>query len=160
MSYMSTKVGEGDQKYYPVNKEKYMGKTGFAVCRSSWETKVCQWLDYTPSVLQWKSEPFGIPYVDPATKDKRGLPKKRRYYPDFIAKIRNNKGELAIWLIEVKPFKETIPPKVTKRKSKKTMLTEEKTWITNQAKWRAAKSYCDRKGWQFKILTERHLILK
>ena len=158
MSYMSTKVGKKDQIYHPVNKEKYMGKEGFAVCRSSWEVNVCRWMDSNPFVLQWKSEPFGIPYIDPSLKDRKGLPKRRRYYPDFLAKIKNRYGNIDVWLIEVKPFKETVPPRKTARKSKKTNIYEDRTWQVNTAKWRAAQAYCDRKGWMFKILTEKQIL--
>lgn len=158
MSYMSDKIGPNDKKYHPVNKEKYMGKTPFAVCRSSWETAVCRWMDSERSVLQWKSEPFGVPYIDPTQKDKRGMPKKRQYFPDFIAKIKNRNGTIDIWLIEVKPHKETIPPRKSNRKAKKTVIYEERTWQVNTAKWKAAQNYCDRKGWKFKILTEKQIL--
>jgi hypothetical protein len=146
-----------DKKYHPVNSEKYMGKTRFAVCRSSWETAVCRWMDANPSVVQWKSEPFGIPYIDPSQLDKRGRPKKRMYYPDFLAKIQSKNG-FHIWLIEVKPYKETIPPKASTRKKQQTKLYEARAWEVNQAKWKAARAYCSRKGWSFKILTEKQIL--
>lgn len=158
MSWMSNKIGKNDIKYTPVNKEKYMGKTRFAVCRSSWELVLCRYLDSNPSVLQWKSEPFGIPYFDPTQRDKKNHLKKRMYYPDFIAKIKNN-NKLQIWLIEVKPYKETMPPKTTAKKKKKTLLREARTWEINQAKWKAAINYCNRKGWKFKILTEKQIMV-
>ena len=34
------------------------------------------------------------------------------------------------------------------------------TYAKNQAKWEAARKYCDKNGWEFKILTEYELILK
>lgn len=158
MSYMTSKIGAKDKLYHPINKNKYMGKEGYAVCRSSWEIKVCQWLDGNKAVLQWKSEPFGIWYFDPTQKDPKGLPKRRRYYPDFIAKIQNRNGKIDIWLIEVKPHKETVPPRKNTRKKKKTLIYEDKTWQVNLAKWKAAQNYCDRKGWRFKILTEKEIL--
>jgi hypothetical protein len=85
------------------------------------------------------------------------MPKKRKYYPDFIAKIKSGDGSIAIWLVEVKPYKATIPPRKNSRKAKKTALYEERTYQVNTAKWRAAQAYCDRKGWKFKILTEKQL---
>ena len=156
---MSNKIGKNDTKYTPINSSKYMGKTRFAVCRSSWEIVVCRWLDSNPSVVQWKSEPFGIPYIDPSQRNKHGQLKKRMYYPDFLAKIQNRHGSLQIWLIEVKPYKETIPPTVTKRKAKKTQINEARTWDINQAKWRAATHYCQSKAWKFKILTEKQILI-
>ena len=159
MSWMSSKIGPNDVKYTPINPEKYMGKTRFAVCRSSWEVAMCRWLDANQGVLQWKSEPFGIPYIDPSQRDKKGQPKRRNYYPDYLAKIQSKLGGVQIWLIEVKPFKETIPPKKTTRKKQKTMVNEARTWEINQAKWRAAQHYCNSKGWKFKIITEKQLLL-
>ena len=155
---MSNKIGPKDQVYHPVNKDKYMGSCGYAVCRSSWETAVCRWLDSNQAVLQWKSEPLGIPYLDPSQTGPKGLPKKRKYYPDYLAKIQNRNGQIDIWLIEVKPHKETIPPRKTKGKSMKTNIYEDRTWQVNTAKWKAAKVFCDRKGWKFKILTEKQIL--
>jgi len=34
------------------------------------------------------------------------------------------------------------------------------TWGVNQAKWKAAKEYCEKKGWEFRILTEKELNIK
>jgi len=158
MGYMQSKVGKGDSIYTPINKNKFMGRDGFAVCRSSWETAVCRWLDMNQAVLQWDSEPLAIPYIDPTTTDHRGIPKKRRYFPDFLAKICSKSGELVIWLIEVKPHKETIQPRNTGKKSKKTQIYEQTTWARNSAKWRAAECYCNSKKWKFKILTEKFII--
>ena len=159
MSYMSTKIGKNDSIYRPINKEKYTGKEGYAVCRSSWETIFCQWADNCSSVLQWSSEPLAIPYIDKTSRDKKGLPKKRRnYFPDFLCRIQDKSGKIITWLVEIKPFRETHPPIKKGRKSRKTMLYEQKTWAVNSAKWRSAEAYCRKKGWVFKILTEKQLI--
>ena len=32
-----------------------------------------------------------------------------------------------------------------------------KTWLVNEAKWKAAKKVCDVEGWTFEIMTEKHL---
>jgi len=157
MSYMSSKVGKGDSIYRPKNVDKYTGNPQYAVCRSSWETIFCKWADNNPSVLEWSSEPIAIPYVDKTSKDYRGMPKKRRYFPDFLIKVLNNKGGVDVWLVEVKPYKETIPPRKGK-KSQKTQLYEQKTWGVNRCKWIAAEALCKRRGWYFKILTEKQLI--
>lgn len=158
MSYMSTRIGKNDTIYKPVNKEKYIGKEGYCVCRSSWETIFCRWADHNPSIIQWVSEPLGIPYIDKTQKDYKGMPKRRRYFPDFLCKIRNSKGDVDTWLIEIKPHKETLPPRQGKRKSKKTQVYEAKTYAVNQAKWKSAENYCKKRKWMFKILTEKQLI--
>jgi len=141
--------------YIPVHKEKYKGSYPI-ICRSTWETEFCKWADMSSGIIQWSSEDVGIKYQDPNMPIKDGKPKFRTYYPDFL--IQTNKGE--IFLIEVKPYKETIQPTRSSRKSNKTIVTETKTWRTNQAKWRAAKAYCARKGWKFKIITEKELFRK
>jgi len=159
MSFMSTQISDNHQLYHPVNKEKFKGKEGYAVCRSSWETSVCLWLDRNPAIIAWDSEPFGIPYTDSTKRDSNGHFKKRMYYPDFIIKVLNKNGTHDIWMIEVKPYKETIQPKKGKKKIGPSIIKEDITWIVNSAKWKAAKAYCDRKGWQFRILTERDIRL-
>jgi hypothetical protein len=34
------------------------------------------------------------------------------------------------------------------------------TWGVNDAKWKAAREYCDKKGWSFEIFTEKELGIK
>lgn len=158
MSYMSSQVGKGDKIYHPENVNKYIGKPPYCVCRSSWELIFCRWADNNPSIIEWVSEPMAIPYIDRTSKDSRGLPKRRRYFPDFLVKVLNKQGDIDVWLVEVKPYKETQPPKRTKRKSQKTLMYEDKTWAVNTAKWKSAEAYCKKRGWYFKILTEKQLI--
>ena len=141
--------------YKPTNIEKYKGKS-YPICRSSWEFSFCRWLDRNNKVLQWESEPLFIQYKDPTNAIVNGRVKTRRYYPDFLVKVMTNDG-VQTWLIEVKPYKETIPPKRTAKKSTKTILYEAKTWKTNTAKWKAAQIFCKRRNWTFKILTEKDL---
>ncbi len=52
--------------------------------------------------------------------------------------------------------KQTVEPKLPKRKTKR-YLTEVTTYITNQAKWKAAREWCADHGLEFIILTEDHL---
>lgn len=158
MSYMSNKVGNNDQIYRPQNIKKYVGNPPYCICRSSWELIFCRWADNNPAIVEWASEPLAIPYVDKTQVDFRGMPKKRRYFPDFIVKVLNREGKVDTWLVEVKPSKETKPPRPGKTKSQKTKVYESKTWATNQAKWKAAEEFCRRRGWYFRILTEKDLI--
>ena len=59
-------------------------------------------------------------------------------------------------IIEVKPHKETEPPK-KKKKITPRYITEVATYAVNRAKWAAATEYCLDRGWEFKTLTEKHL---
>jgi hypothetical protein len=111
------------------------------------------YLDGHPDVLQWASEELIIPYMSPIDG------KRHRYFPDFWVKKKNREGKDDIVVIEIKPFRQTKPPEKQKKLTK-SYLYEVKTWGVNQAKWEAAKTYCDRKGWQFMIMTEKELGLK
>jgi hypothetical protein len=157
---MSNQIGKNDFIYKPINKNKYIGNPPYAVCRSSWERIYCQWCDNNPSVLQWCSEMIGISYIDKTSRNNKGFPKKRTYYPDFLCKIIDKHNNITTWLIEIKPNKETKPPLTRGNKSKKTMLYEQKTWMVNSSKWLAAEAFCKRKNWKFKILTEKQLIMR
>jgi len=159
MSYMSGMVGKGDQIYHPKNVKKYVGNPPYCICRSSWELIFCRWADNNPAIVEWCSEPLGIPYIDQTERDGRGMPKKRRYFPDFIVKVLNKEGGIDTWIAEIKPEKETRPPSPGRTKSSKTKIHEAKAWATNSAKWRAAEEYCRRRGWYFRILTEKHLLV-
>ena len=64
-----------------------------------------------------------------------------KYFPDFMARIRNTKKEEITYMIEVKPYKQTLQPEKKKRKSKN-FLIEMATYTINQSKWRAADIFC------------------
>lgn len=136
--------------YTPINREKYVGRIPI-IARSSWEFKFMRFLDLTANVKEWSSESIAIAYLHPLT----GRP--TRYFPDFLVKLIDNSGNEVIEVIEVKPFKQTIPPTVSKGKRKSTLLQEAKTWAVNSAKWKAAREFCEIRGFRFRILTEREL---
>jgi len=136
--------------FHPRNPNKYIGNPENIVYRSSWELRFMNWCDLNESVLAYGSEEFFIPYRSPVDN------KVRRYFPDFIIKIKEQSGELKTYVIEVKPKKQTIPPKQPKRKTKN-WLYEMKTYSVNQAKWEAAEEWCRNRGMEFKVITEKEL---
>jgi len=136
-------------RFRPKNPQKYKGDANNIIYRSTWEIKVMNYLDENPNVLWWGSEELPIPYLNPIDK------KKHRYFPDFIAKMKKSDGTVMTYVIEVKPEKQTQPPK-QKRKTK-SFLQESITYEINKAKWYAAEEFCKDHGWQFQILTEKHL---
>lgn len=138
-------------KFVPTNPQKYVGNTSNIVYRSSWELRVMLWLDSNPDVDRWGSEELIIPYRSPIDHQ------LHRYFPDFVVKFKEPSGSFQVALLEVKPKHQTVQPTATKRKSKKRLLNEIVTYETNQAKWRAAKAYCEDKGWKFIILTEKDI---
>ena len=135
--------------FKPKNPQKYKGDPNSIVFRSSWEHRVMKWFDEHPQVEWWGSEELVIPYISPVDN------KKHRYFPDFIAKIRQKDGKVMTYIIEVKPEIQTKMPTQT-RKTKR-FLQEVATYAVNQEKWRAADIFCQEHGWKFLILTEKEL---
>lgn len=136
--------------YKPKNPEKYSGDQFNIIYRSSWELRVQKWLDTNENVLEWSSEEHAIPYVSPIDN------KIHRYFVDFYAKVKRADGSISTYLIEVKPYAQTIEPEVQKRVSKK-YINEVYTWGINSAKWKSAREYCRKNGWEFLILTEKDM---
>ena len=84
-------------RFTPKNPHKYAGDVTAIVCRSSWERKFCIMADENPAILKWNSEEVVIPYWSSVDG------KMRRYFPDFLVKIKKKDGTLGTVLIEVKP---------------------------------------------------------
>ena len=115
------------------------------------ELNFMKWCDKSEKVLKWNSEEVIIPYISPMDK------KRHRYFPDFL--IQTDKGWI---LIEVKPQVQTKPPKKLlvenlTLKKKRRYAYAVKTWLVNEAKWKAAEKACEAKGWRFQIMTEKQL---
>jgi hypothetical protein len=140
-------------RYYPEYPNKYKGNPNNIICRSSWERKFCRWCDLNENVLEWGSEEFWIPYKSPVDN------RVHRYFPDFIIKVREKTGELKTYVIEVKPKRQTIPPK-QKARVTKSYINEVKTYAVNQAKWKAADEFCKDRLIEFKVITEDELGIK
>ncbi len=136
--------------YTPINLNKYYGKK-LPRFLSSWELKFFSWCDTSEKVLKWCSEQIIIPYTCPL--DKTTI---RRYYVDVLIKLQTKTG-IKNYLVEIKPERETKPPKPSKRKKQTTVLYENLMWQKNQAKWKAAKEWADKNSCQFIIVTEKTL---
>lgn len=135
--------------YKPKHSNKYIGN-GNPIFRSSWEKKFFEFCDNTETIICWASEPIPIPYYCPIDN------KKHKYFVDFYVEILEGTIKKK-YLIEIKPYKQTIPPKESKRKKKQTLLYEQLTWVKNQYKWEAAKKFAASNGMEFKIITEKEL---
>lgn len=134
-------------KFEVRNKEKYVGDVYNITFRSLWERKIMTDLDENPNVLKWSSEELAIPYVSP--KDGR----IHRYFPDFLVQMKDREGNIITALWEIKPYKETIPPK-------KKVLQEHVTYSVNVAKWDAARKFCEERNIRFRIITEKDIFPK
>lgn len=129
---------------YTIKKpEKYAGDPTKVVYRSLWERNAFRWCETNPDVKLWNSEDVVVPYVYSVDKS------LHRYYVDLLIQMKNGKT----YLIEIKPKKETSPPKSPKRKTKR-YLNEQLTYIKNTDKWKAADKFAQHNGWKFQVWTE------
>ena len=140
-------------KYYPSYPRKYKGDPTNIIYRSLWERKFMVYCDKNERILEWGSEEIALPYRSPVDN------KVHRYFPDFYIKVKESTGQIKKYLIEVKPFKQTIEPRIKKRKTK-AYIYEVCEYARNQAKWKAAEEFCKDRLWEFKVLTENELGIK
>ena len=136
--------------YTIENKKKYTGDPFNVVYRSLWEREVFKWCDRNPKIKKWSSEEIIIPYRSPLDN------RIHRYFVDFYIKVKDVNGNIQKYLIEVKPKKQTREPKVQKRMTKK-YIYEVTEYAKNQAKWSAAKEFCEDRNYKFMLITEDEL---
>ena len=137
-------------KYYPTSPHKYKGDPTNITFRSLWERKFMVYCDSNANVLEWASEEISIDYVSPVDR------RPHRYFPDFYMKVKETNGKIKNYVIEVKPAKQTKPPKKPKRQTKG-YIREAYEYAKNQAKWKMAKEFCADRQWEFKVVTEKEL---
>ena len=137
-------------RYQPSYPRKYKGNPSNIIYRSLWEQKFMVYCDLNENILEWGSEEFYIPYRSPVDN------RVHRYFPDFLIKVKENNGSIKTYVIEVKPKKQTRPPK-QRKKVTQSYLYECKTYAVNAAKWKAAREFCNDRKIEFKIITEQEL---
>lgn len=142
-------------RFKPKYPHMYKGDPTNIIYRSGWELKFLQYMDGHPDIEWYSSEEIVIPYISPVDN------RPHRYFVDFVLKKKN--GETI--MIEIKPFKQTQPPLLENRldskgKTRKAYVNEVMTYGVNQAKWKAAQTFCKAKGWRFAIFTEKELNIK
>lgn len=139
-------------KFTPKNPNKYKGNVQNIIWRSTWELRLLKWLDENSSVIEYASEEIIVPYTSPVDG------KIHRYYIDFYVKVKTRTNEIKVYLIEVKPYIQTLPPK--KKRNTKKYLQEINTYAVNLAKWEAAKKFAKNNNVEFLVLTEKTLFNK
>ena len=145
---LKNRTGNFKQGYYtPKNPDKYIGDVTKIRYMSSYEYNMHVFLDNNVRVLHWSSEPVGIPYIKPTDG------KVHRYFPDYYVEYVNADGEIIQEIIEVKPAQQTRTP----RSNHKHALYERVTFEINKAKWAYCMEWCKRKGFQFRIVTEKSI---
>ena len=137
-------------RYQPNNPLKYKGNFRNIIYRSLWELKFMKYCDSNQNILEWGSEEIIVPYRSPIDN------RYHRYFPDFYIKVRESTGKIKKYIIEVKPQKQCIEPKIQKKKTR-SYVYQVCEYAKNQAKWKAAEEYCMDRGLEFKVLTENEL---
>ena len=137
-------------RYRPSNPKKYKGDSSNIIYRSLWERKFMVYCDNQTKILEWGSEEIVLPYRSPIDN------KVHRYFPDFYIKVKESNGKIKRYIIEIKPKKQTVEPKMKKKKTKG-YIYEVYEYAKNQAKWKAAEEFCKDRMWEVKVLTEDEL---
>lgn len=135
--------------FYPKHPEKYIGES--AIYRSGLELSYFKFLDENPKCIKWNSEGVTVPYFWEVDN------KWHKYYIDLAATFVNEDKSTKTYLIELKPYRQTIQPEKTPRKRAKTLLAEQVMYSQNQAKWKAASDFANKNNMKFIVLTEKNL---
>ena len=130
-------------KWRPKNREKYEGDPTRITYRSLWERQAFKWCDQNPKIKSWSSESVVVPYRLMTDG------KMHRYFVDLKITFTNGKTVL----VEIKPKKQTKPPKKPTRKTRR-HLKEVRTYAMNISKWSFAEEYAKDRGWEFQVWTE------
>jgi hypothetical protein len=141
--------------YTILNPQKYIGDTDKNRIKylSLWERNCMKFFDSSPSIIKWTA-PTGnkslkIPYISPIDN------KQHNYIPDFFVKVKTREGIEKKYLLEIKPSKQCEMPNLPKSGRKTRAYNERvKTYVINKAKWYFAEQWCQKFGYEFKILTE------
>lgn len=156
--------------FIPTNKDKVMklNTNGGVYFRSSWEKRIMTWLDNNSSILMWGAECLKIPYQMTHFDNGDMRVKEHCYYPDFYYEMQLPDGSRKRVVVEVKPMKEyqmvidlnegkmNVPKDGTLKKLK-SFEYDLKQAQKNREKWKTMISWCDKKGYEFIIITELHL---
>jgi len=164
----SSKYRNGN--FIPKNKDKVikLNTQGGLYYRSSWELRIMTWLDNNSDICKWGAECMRIPYQMTHLTDGDLKVKEHTYFPDFYYEIRLPDGNTRQVVAEVKPQKDyddalmfsegkfSIPPNITLKKLQ-SLEYRFKMAQKNKNKWETMIKWCDKKGYNFIVITENHL---
>jgi len=137
--------------FKPLNPAKYTGSLPI-IYRSGLELRYFRFFDTSTAVLSWSSESIIVPYANPLTG------RTHRYFVDNGVTMRNKKGEIVKYLVEIKPHSKLVPPPPSNKRSAKNTAMLQREYIQNKAKWLAASQWSQKHGYQFIIITEKHML--
>lgn len=156
--------------FIPQNKQKVLKLNSLhgVYYRSSWEYKIMNWLDLSERVIKWGAECITIPYKLTHFNSGDISVKSHNYYPDFYYEMQTTDGDVKKVVAEVKPQKEyqmalllqekklEIPDQKSLKKLKR-FEYDLKMAQKNLSKWETMIEFCQKKGWEFIVITELHL---
>ncbi len=150
--------------FTPNNKDKVvkLNSQGGLYYRSGLEQKMMIYLDNNEKIINWGAEHLKIPYTKTEwSSDKQEyVVTSHTYYPDFYYELQRSDGSISRVVAEVKPYSETIEPKISAKPTSKQLKNAEyaiKMYNKNLSKWTYMIEYCQRKGFEFIIITEKIL---
>lgn len=129
------------------------------IYRSGYELRFMRWADENQNVRIWGVEVCAIEYTS-RLAIMEGKNPKRKYFIDFYVELVNPDGSITKRLIEIKPESQCSEPKPPKKKTKKALdrfVEAQKTWLTNEDKWKHAIAFASSRGMDFKVMHEGHL---
>jgi hypothetical protein len=139
----NSKYVTGDFSKY--NPKKYTGDRPIYY-RSSYELRFMIIVELNPKVIKWSSEQIVIPYfMQEKLPNGKKILRKHNYNSDFT--IWLDTGE--IYIIEVKPY--------NKSPQNNAQIKRDPDVYKNACKWKAALQFAKLKGYQFKVVNEKHL---
>jgi hypothetical protein len=155
--------------YIPKNKGKVikLNDYGGLWYRSSLEKRIMVWLDLKEEIIKWGAECLRVPYQLKKVKNGDILLEQHSYYPDFYYEMKSNNVIKKI-VVEVKPMKEYEDAilfekglfKVSENLTSKKLKNLEyrfKNAQKNCEKWQTMIKWCEKKGYEFIVITENHL---
>lgn len=143
--------------FQPRNPKKYDGDSSKIIFRSNLEKRFMKVFDEQASIVAWASEELIIQYrtkLDAHEEQLTGKVKIRRYFPDFVVKVKDRTGKTRILVIEIKPHSQTIEPTGKGKRFIKEAIDYQK----NYDKWLHATAWCRKRGYEFHVLTEIDLL--
>jgi len=150
--------------FIPNNKDKVikLNTQGGLYYRSGLEQKMMVYLDNNSGIKFWGAEHLRIPYVKTewVSEHQEFKTSEHSYYPDFYYELHREDGSVSKVVAEVKPSSETKEPKLSDNPTSKQLKNFEyalKMYNKNLSKWKYMIEYCERKGFEFIIITEQHL---
>lgn len=141
----TSKFHQGEFDRY--NPKKYFGPRPI-IYRSSYELSFMRKMEANNMVEKWSSENIVIPYTMQEKVGGRIVTKRHNYNTDFEVHLKNGKKII----VEVKPRCQCPESEAQMRRNPDIRK--------NAAKWAAAFEWARLNGYEFRIITERHLATK